>query len=350
MNMAKQSLRMILIGSPVRALDFGIFCRIFTRFTGVEADNDWGRMLPLVGGRLSDWRRGEMTYCLGIVTKHGLIMASDSRSNAGYDQVNVVRKMHTFVQPGERVFVVLTSGSLSLTQSIMTLVRRDFDAGKGLATAPTMYDAARVLGQQVRKVSELDREALERDEYRFNVHMLIGGQVKGSPPELYLIYPQGNPLAATQDSPFLQIGETKYGRPILDRGIRFDKTTLEEAAKYALLSMDSTMKSNVTVGPPIDLAAYSIDELSLTRQRRFTSDDPDLNKIRQRWEQALRQGISKLPELRFRPRGKAAVAPQEETIEVVEPPAQGTPGDANTAVSEPQAQLSPQTGKSQRSA
>src|SRR5215211_4032041 len=109
-----------------------------------------------------------MTYCLGIITKHGLIMASDSRSNAGYDQVNTVRKMHTFV--------VLTSGSLSLTQSIMTLLRRDFDAGKGLATAPTMYDAARVLGQQVRKVSELDREALERDEYRFNVHMLIGGQ------------------------------------------------------------------------------------------------------------------------------------------------------------------------------
>jgi putative proteasome-type protease len=137
-----------------------------------------------------------MTYCLGIITKHGLIMASDSRSNAGYDQVNTVRKMHTFVQPGERAFVVLTSGSLSLTQSIMTLLRRDFDAGKGLATAPTMYDAARVVGNQVRKVSEMDREALERDEYRFNVHMLIGGQVKGSPPELYLIYPQGNPLAA----------------------------------------------------------------------------------------------------------------------------------------------------------
>src|SRR5688500_12147218 len=258
-----------------------------------------------------------MTYCLGIITKHGLIMASDSRSNAGYDQVNTVRKMHTFVHPGERVFVVLTSGSLSLTQSIMTLLRRDFDAGKGLAIAPTMYDAARVVGNQVRRVSELDREALERDEYRFNVHMLIGGQVKGSPPELYLIYPQGNPLAATEESPFLQIGETKYGRPILDRGIRFDRTTLEEAAKYALLSLDSTMKSNVTVGPPIDLLAYSIDELNVTRQRRFMADDPDLAKIRTRWEQALRQAVQKLPELRF-----GAGAGAGKTIQVVEAPPQ----------------------------
>ncbi len=292
-----------------------------------------------------------MTYCLGIITKHGLIMASDSRSNAGYDQVNTVRKMHTFVQPGERVFVVLTSGSLSLTQSIMTLLRRDFDAARGLAIAPTMYDAARVVGNQVRKVSEMDREALERDEYRFNVHMLIGGQVKGSPPELYLIYPQGNPLAATEESPFLQIGETKYGRPILDRGCRFDRTTLEEAAKYALLSMDSTMKSNVTVGPPIDLLAYSIDELNVTRQRRFMADDPDLAKIRNRWEAALRQGIAKLPELRFRPRGKAAAtaAPQEETIELVEPPPSSS---ANEPAGEPQPQLSPGAGapgKAQRS-
>ncbi len=277
-----------------------------------------------------------MTYCLGIVTKHGLIMASDSRSNAGYDQVNSVRKMHTFVQPGERVFVVLTSGSLSLTQSIMTLLRRDFDTGKGLATTPSMYDAARVVGQQVRRVSDMDKEALERDDYRFNVHLLLGGQVKGQPPELYMIYPQGNPLAATEESPFLQIGETKYGRPILDRGIRFDRTTLEEAAKYALLSLDSTMKSNVTVGPPIDLLAYSIDELNVTRQRRFAADDPDLAKIRGRWEQALRQAILRLPELRFRPRGTKPT-PQEETIEVVEPP----PGATSDAPAELQAQMSP---------
>jgi putative proteasome-type protease len=289
-----------------------------------------------------------MTYCLGIVTKHGLILASDSRSNAGYDQVNIVRKMHTFVQPGERVFIVLTSGSLSLTQSIMTLLRRDFNAGKGLATAPSMYDAARVVGEQVRRVSDMDRPALERDEYRFNVHILLGGQVKGQPPELYMVYPQGNPLAATVESPFLQIGETKYGRPILDRGIRYDRTTLEEAAKYALLSMDSTMKSNVTVGPPIDLLAYSTDELNITRQRKFAADDPDLAKIRSRWEGALRQAILRLPELRFRP-SKAATttATQEESIELVEPPVVQNVEPAPEFQSQ---QTSPPPGKPQRSA
>jgi putative proteasome-type protease len=277
-----------------------------------------------------------MTYCLGIVTKHGLIMASDSRTNAGYDQVNVVRKMYTFVQPGDRVFVVLTSGSLSLTQSIVTLLRRDFDRGEGLAKAPTMYDAARVIGEVVRKVGELDRDALERDDYKFNVHLLLGGQVKGTQPELYLIYPQGNPLMASEDSPYLQIGETKYGRPILDRGIRFDKTSLEEAAKYALLSMDSTMKSNVTVGPPIDLLAYHTDELEVTRQRRFAENDPDLAKIRVRWEQLLRTAVTRLPELRFRPAGKTtATAPQEETIQLVEPPANEPAGELQPQQSPP---------------
>src|SRR5918998_1646880 len=153
-----------------------------------------------------------MTYCLGIMTRYGLVMASDSRTNAGYDQVNVCRKMHPFVVPGERVFVLLASGSLSLTQSVVTLLRRDFDSGKGLAIAPSLYDAARVVGEQIRKVSDLDRTALERDEYKFNVHFLLGGQVKGERPGLIMIYPQGNPLQATEDSPHLQIGECKDRR------------------------------------------------------------------------------------------------------------------------------------------
>jgi len=259
-----------------------------------------------------------MTYCLGIVTKHGLVMASDSRTNAGYDQINVTRKMHTFVQPGERVFIVVTSGSLSLSQSVLTLLRRDFEAGRGLAQAPSLYDAARTIGEQMRRVADIDRAALERDQFNFNVNFLLGGQIKGEPPNLILIYPQGNPLQATEDSPYLQIGETKYGRPILDRGIKFDRTTLEEAAKYALLSMDSTMKSNVTVGPPVDLLAYSQDELEITRHRRFKEDDPDLNKIRVRWEQALRQGILRLPNIRFARRSNAGQQPQPETIQLVE--------------------------------
>src|SRR5689334_23273600 len=167
-----------------------------------------------------------MTYCLGIVTQAGLVLASDSRTNAGYDQINVSRKMHTFVQPGERVFVLLASGSLSCTQSIITLLRRDWDQGKGLATAATLYDASRIVGEQVRKVSSMDRDALERDDYKFNVHLILGGQVKGEKPGLVLLYPQGNPLQTSEDCPYLQIGETKYGRPILDRGIRYDKTSL----------------------------------------------------------------------------------------------------------------------------
>ncbi len=258
-----------------------------------------------------------MTYCLGIVTKFGLVMASDSRTNAGYDHVNTVRKMHTFVTPGERVIAILASGSLSCTQSIMTLLRRDFDKGHGIASASTMYDVTRVVGEKVREVGDIDRAALEKDDYKFNVHLIIGGQVKGEAPQLFMVYPQGNPLQATEESPFLQIGETKYGRPILDRGIRFEKTSLEEASKYALLSMDSTMKSNVTVGPPVDLLAYSADELDLTRIRRFMNDDPDLAKIRNRWEQALRQAVARLPELRFRVRPNTA-GRQEETIQLVE--------------------------------
>ena len=240
-----------------------------------------------------------MTYCVGIMTHGGLVMASDSRSNAGYDQVNICQKMHTFVTPGERVFVLLVSGSLSCSQSIMTLLRRDFDNGVGLATAGSMYDAARVVGDQVRRVSDMDRKALELDEYKFNVHLILAGQIGDQPHDLYMIYPQGNPLRATEDSPFLQIGENKYGRPILDRGIRYERTTLEDAAKYALISLDSTMRSNVTVGPPIDLLVYNKDDLKLSSYRRFEAKDPDLMAVHTQWEQALRRAVQDLPPVEF---------------------------------------------------
>lgn len=240
-----------------------------------------------------------MTYCLGILTHQGLVMASDSRSNAGMDQVNVCRKLHVFCKPGERAFVLLTSGSLSVTQSVITLLRREFDEGAGLATAPTFYDAARLVGEQVRRVGDLDRAALERDHVAFNVNLIVGGQIGGEPPQLYLIYPQGNPLSATEDSPYLQIGECKYGRPILDRGVRYRLTTLEEAAKFALISLDSTMRSNVTVGPPIDLLIYRAGELDVKRYRRFTTKDPDLQRIQFQWEHALRKAVLELPDVSF---------------------------------------------------
>jgi len=240
-----------------------------------------------------------MTYCLGIITHEGLVMASDSRTNAGYDQANVCRKMYTFVEPGERVLVILASGSLSLTQSVTTLLRRDFEQGRGLAEAPSLYDACRVIGEKIHRVSDLDRKSLERDEYKFNVHLLLGGQIRGEAPGLYLVYPQGNPLSATEDSPFLQIGECKYGRPILDRGIRYEQTTLEEAAKYALISIDSTMRSNVTVGPPIDMLLYGRDQFDISNRRRLGAKDPDLIDVHSRWEQALRKAVQELPSIRF---------------------------------------------------
>lgn len=239
-----------------------------------------------------------MTYCLGIVTSEGLVMASDSRSNAGFDQVNVCRKMYRFVIEDERVFVILTSGSLSISQSVLSLLRAEFDAGLGLAAAPSLYQAARIVGDTVRHVSDIDRAALERDNFSFNVHLLIGGQVKGQPPGLYLVYPQGNPLQATADSPYLQLGEVKYGRPILDRGIEAT-TPLAVAAKYALLSLDATMRSNVTVGPPIDLLLYRKDSLVIDRYRRLSASDPDLTLIHASWESSLRRAVEQLPEIDF---------------------------------------------------
>lgn len=241
-----------------------------------------------------------MTYCLGIMTQEGLVLASDSRTNAGFDQVNTCRKMHRFVQPGERVFVILSSGSLSISQSVITLLSDDFDAGRGLAQATSLYDAARIVGDCVRRVSDIDRASLERDSFSFNVHLLLGGQVRGQEPNLYLIYPQGNPLSATEDSLYLQLGECKYGRPILDRGIQ-STTSLEVAAKYALLSLDATMRSNVTVGPPFDLLLYRKDSLEITRYRRVSAGDRDLNLIHSSWEQSLRRAVEQLPDIEFQP-------------------------------------------------
>jgi len=240
-----------------------------------------------------------MTYCLGIMTQEGLVMASDSRTNAGFDDLNIARKMHTFSQPGERAFVVLNSGSLSLSQSVINLAKARFGAGEGLARVGSLYEAARELGECVRHVAEMDRAALERDNYTFNVHLLLGGQVRGEEPALYMIYPQGNPICATEESPFLQLGEYKYGRPLLDRGVVFGSTSLMVAAKYALLSFDATMRSNGAIGPPIELMLYRRNSLILDCYRKFNHGDPELQAIHARWEQSLRRAVEDLPDLNF---------------------------------------------------
>jgi putative proteasome-type protease len=240
-----------------------------------------------------------MSYCLAIAVREGLVFASDSRTNAGLDQVNVTRKLFTFCRPGARSFALLVSGGLSISQSVLTELEAEFNAGAGLADVPSLYEAARCVGRHVRNVAELDREHLERDKIGFNPHFLLGGQIAGEEPGLYMIYPQGNPLRATPDAPFLQIGETKYGRPILDRGVRFDSTTLEQATRLALISLDSTMRSNMTVGPPIDLAVYRRDELRIRRQLRLSADDQQLVAIRTQWDEELRQAAKRLPVIRF---------------------------------------------------
>lgn len=242
-----------------------------------------------------------MTYCLGIKTHEGLILASDSRTNAGIDQVDACRKMHTLARAGDRVFVILSSGSLSLTQSVIIDLEEEFNRNEGLGKAKTFHAAARVVGDAVRRVSQLDRESLERDGIPFNVNLLLGGQIRGKAPQLYLIYPQGNSMRATPESPFLQIGESKYGRPILDRGIRHDETSLEQAAKYALISIDSTMRSNMAVGPPIEILAYANDDLTIRRRVQLGADAPQLKELRSQWEQELRRAIAAMPTVQFDP-------------------------------------------------
>ena len=240
-----------------------------------------------------------MTYCVGIMTRDGLVMASDSRSNASYDQVNVCRKMHTFVDPGERVFVLLTSGSLSCSQSIITLLRRDFDQGTGLAAAGSMYDAARVVGDQVRRVSAIDRQALEQDDYKFNVHILLAGQIRGQPHDLYLIYPQGNPLRATEDSPVppdrrVQI---RPPDPRPRRPLRPHHARRRRALRPDLARLDDALERH---GRPADRPArLRPGRAAITRQRRFVDKDPDLLAIHAQWEQALRKAVQELPPVRF---------------------------------------------------
>ncbi len=185
--------------------------------------------------------------------------------------------------------------------------------GEGLPRPIRCTTRPESLGTVVRRVSDIDRASLERDSFSFNVHLLLGGQVRGQEPNLYLIYPQGNPLAATEDSLYLQLGECKYGRPILDRGIQ-PTTSLEVAAKYALLSLDATMRSNVTVGPPFDLLLYKKDSLQITRYRRICAGDRDLNLIHSSWEQSLRRAVEQLPDIEFEPSGNQI--PSERTVEV----------------------------------
>lgn len=239
-----------------------------------------------------------MTYCLGLLMREGLILAADSRTNAGMDYVSSYRKLFNFSVEGDRVLFLLTSGNLSVSQSVLNLLEQDLRLGENedsLHTLPTLFSICRYIGQKIRAVEERDRESLERDKIDFRVSFIVGGQLKGRAPALFLVYTQGNFIQATEETPFLQIGETKYGKPILDRAFNFE-TSLRQAAMCALLSMDSTMISNLSVGAPIDLIFYARDSFKPT-QRRLNENEPFWIEMRKAWQQSLQSAFENLPEL-----------------------------------------------------
>jgi putative proteasome-type protease len=241
-----------------------------------------------------------MTYCLGIITRNGLFLAADSRTNAGVDHISTYQKLFDFSQPGQRIILLATSGNLSITQGVLNALKQDLklEAGENFHTLATLYDIAQYVGSKMRKIQTQERPWLEKDGIDYHCKFLLGGQVQGEAPGLFMIYSQGNFIQATPETPFLQIGETKYGKPILDRTLTYD-TPLEEAAKCGLLSIDSTMKSNISVGPPIDLVMYETDSLMLRHQLKLRLDDPYLAKMRQLWEISLRQAFECMPNIEW---------------------------------------------------
>lgn len=243
-----------------------------------------------------------MTYCLGIINKFGIVMAADSRTNAGVDYISTYKKLFDLSLAGERVIVICASGSLSVTQGVLTRINRDIQnqERKNLHTLPTMYDIAAYIGGKSREIQEADRPWLEKDNIDFSCNFLLGGQIIGEEPQLYQIYPQGNFIQATKETPFLQIGETKYGKPIIDRTIAYD-TPLEDAAKCALLSIDSTMKSNISVGPPINLIMYKTDSFNLRNTLELRLGAPYIAKIRKLWESSVRRAFEAMPDIEWEP-------------------------------------------------
>ena len=237
-----------------------------------------------------------MTYCVGIKLNAGLVFLSDSRTNAGVDHISTFRKMIVYEQPGDRVMVLLSAGNLSISQSVREILqieelRDSRNPGAAPVTiwnATSMFDAARVLGSAVRHVYDRDAEALKHAGVEFNVTFIFGGQVKGEAMRLFLVYSAGNFIEATTETPYFQVGESKYGKPVLDR-VLTPETPLSEAAKCALVSMDSTMKSNLSVGLPLDLVVYEANRLQADKVVCIDSENPYYRMMHNSWGQKLRE-------------------------------------------------------------
>lgn len=246
-----------------------------------------------------------MTYCLGIITTNGLVIAADSRTNAGVDYISTYEKLFDFSLPGDRVIIICTSGNLSITQAVISSLKKDIKTQQetNLHSLSTMYDIARYIGNKLRAIQEQDKQWLQQDGVDWQSSLLLGGQIKGENPELYLIYSQGNFIHATPSTPFFQIGETKYGKPILDRILSYE-TPIKEAAKCALLSIDSTMKSNISVGPPIRLIMYETDSFVIKHRLELGKGNTYLTEIREHWEVAIKQAFEAIPNISWKPEDK----------------------------------------------
>ncbi len=246
-----------------------------------------------------------MTYCLAIKVAEGLILASDSRTNAGVDYVSTYSKMHIFGKPGERFFVLLTAGNLATSQAVVNSIKRDLDnphAEISLNTVDYLFDAAHYIGDISYRVQQEYAAALVRAGANAEASFILGGQIRGKNHEIYLVYPQGNYISASPETPYLQIGESKYGKPILDR-IVASETRLEDAARCALVSLDSTMRSNISVGPPLELAFYRKDTLSMERHLTLEANSPLMRRIQRRWNDGLRRAFNGLTRFEWEPKG-----------------------------------------------
>jgi len=240
-----------------------------------------------------------MTYCCGLLVRDGLVMIADTRTNAGLDNISTFRKLHVFEKPGERVLTLTSAGNLSLAQSVRsTLIEGIENPETGeletLMNAPTMFQAAQRIGKAVRTIRAMEVATLKAAEVDYDVAFLFGGQIKGGRVRLFMIYSAGNFIECTTDTPYLQIGEHKYGKPVLDRAIRFD-TDLYDALKIGLISMDSTMRSNLGVGLPIDIVVIRTDTFNPELTYRIEPGEPYFQDLRERWSSALRAAHIAIP-------------------------------------------------------
>jgi putative proteasome-type protease len=249
-----------------------------------------------------------MTYCVGVLLEDGIVLGSDSRTHAGVDDFASFCKMTVFEEAGERVLVLLSSGSLAGTQAVISLLRQEADAAAEaepdaepaitIRSARTMFDVARVVSDAMRAVDRRDSEHLEKHDLSFNASFILGGQIRGEPMRLFRIYAAGNFIEASVDTPFFQTGEAKYGKPIIDRVIA-PSTSLSDAAKCVLVSFDSTMRSNLSVAMPIDLLCYERDALVVRKRRRFEQGDPYFGALSKKWSEGVRAAFKELPEPRW---------------------------------------------------